>query len=107
MPLPRAGANRQRAGEVGFPAAGGRDDEQVRRIRAPVVGGIASHADRGDAAAVAVVDLGDGRARDRERGLADELVHFVDAPRLEGVVDGGEEQLLRACDHSLDCWTEN
>ena len=56
--------------------------------------GIASHSDRGDPAAVAVVDLSNGRPRDRESGLTDEFVDLVDASELQSVVDGGEEQLL-------------
>ena len=64
--LTLAGADGQRAGKVGFPASGGRDDEQVRRIGAPVMCGIASHSHRRDPASLAVVDLGDGCARDGE-----------------------------------------
>lgn len=90
-----AGADPERAGQIGLAASGRGDDQQVHGVGPPVVGGVASHPDRGDPAPVTVVDLRDRRARDREPASANQFVDLVDPALFERVVDGGQEQLLR------------
>jgi hypothetical protein len=46
------------------------------------------------APALAVIDLGDRRGRDREACLADQLVDPGGPPRVECVIDGSQKQLL-------------
>ena len=86
-----AGSDADCAGQVRFSSSGWGDDQEVRGIGGPVVGGVAFHPHRVDPAALAVVDLGDIRLRDRQAGGPDELVDLVCPAVLEGVVHGGQE----------------
>ena len=93
--LVEAGADTDRAGEIGFPAPGGRDDQQVRRIGPPGMGSVATHSHPRDTAAFLVVDLRDRRVRDGELRLPDQFLNPAVAALLQRVIDRGQKQLFR------------
>ena len=59
-----------------------------------MVPGVAFHPHRGGPAPFLLVDLGDRGLRDRELRRSDEFIDPVGLALVEGVVDGGEEDLL-------------
>jgi len=93
--LVEACADTDRAGEIGFPAPGGRDDQQVRRIGPPGMGSVATHSNLGDAAAIPVVELCDRRVRDGEPRLPNQFLDPTAAALLRRVINGGQKQLFR------------
>lgn len=66
-----AGGDPDRTRQVGFPAPGRRQDQQVRGIGTPAVLGIPPHPRGVEVATVVVADFGNAGLWDRKPGLAD------------------------------------
>ena len=59
------------------------------------MGGVATHSDPGDAAAVALVELCDRRMRDGELRLPDQFLDPAVTALLQRIIDCSQEQLFR------------